>query len=821
MSRFVTLCVLLLAAPAFAQQGGGAPPTGSLTGLVLADATGEPLAQATIALYAADSAFVTGTTTGDDGHFALEGLRTGRFNIRVSYVGYESAHRPDVEVRANAPTELGTVRLLEGSASLDEAEVAAERELVEQRADRTVYNVAEQAVTAGGSALETLQTLPALEVDTDGNVSLRGNQNVAVHINGRPTPVTGAMLAGLLRQIPASNIERVEVIPNPSARNDASEMGGIINIVMKQGTSRGLGGGFTLGGGTAPNAEVSGNVSYQRGRVDLSASYGFRLDAFNLDAESNRTVGFATTPRTTLQAFTMDHLFTSHLLNTSLDYTLRPGLNATLDGSLSARVGETDHFTQYLAGPMSGASDLQTDRWTDGGHDGTNGDLALGLRREFGENHTLTGEARYTRNWDEDDDAFLNRVTDLDGGTTPVDDISRDLVVQTADEGYLQLDYVRPFTAGRFEAGAKATRRRQNNDLVFEGCVGGGPTTGDDVQCVGGEYVVDPALSNQFILDEGIYAGYVQGARTFGPVEVQLGLRSETSDRGYDLTSAGQLENRDLGTQTDLFPSAFATYTFSPGTLAKASYSRRINRPRQFMLNPFQTFDDPLNLRQGDPDLRPEFTDAFELTLQYKYFLTLSPFYRRTTDVLRQRLTVDPVTGVSLFTFANLDSDESYGADLTLTGALGPRLRGFASASVFRSVTDGGSIETGLASDALGWNVRGNVQAQLREGTDLQLFAFYRAPLEIPDGRISGFGIATLGLSQKLMEDRLTLSLRVNDLLSTSRFRWRQDDVDHTFDGFRDPALQQVTGTLTYTFGQAPRRRPQQQPQQGDGGFVF
>src|SRR5690606_37404076 len=140
--------------------------------------------------------------------------------------------------------------------------------------DRTVYNVAEQPVTTGGSALETLQTLPALEVDTDGNVSLRGNQNVAVHINGRPTPVTGAMLAGLLRQIPASNIARVEVIPNPSARNDASEMGGIINIVMKQGTSRGLGGGLTLGGGTAPNAEVSGNVSYQRGRVDLSASYG-------------------------------------------------------------------------------------------------------------------------------------------------------------------------------------------------------------------------------------------------------------------------------------------------------------------------------------------------------------------------------------------------------------------------------------------------------------------------------------------------------------------------------------------------------------------
>src|SRR5690606_2551014 len=142
------------------------------------------------------------------------------------------------------------------------------------------------------------------------------------------------------------------------------------------------------------------------------------------------------------------------------------------------------------------------------------------------------------------------------------------------------------------------TLRRQDNDLLFEDRVGGGPTTGDDMQCVGGTYTVNPALTNHFILDENVYAAYVQGARQFGPVEVQLGLRSETSDRGYDLTSAGQLERRDLGSQTDLFPSAFATYTFSPGTLVKGSYSRRINRPRPFMLNPFQTFDDPLNLRR-------------------------------------------------------------------------------------------------------------------------------------------------------------------------------------------------------------------------------
>ena len=835
MARLVTplLAALIAVLPLSAARAQGGPPGASgpptgVAGRVLDDATGDPIPSATVAVYT-DGAFVTGTAAGADGAFVLAPLRPATYEVRVSSVGYASVTREGVEVRPGVVTPLEEVRLSAATFELGETEVTAQREAVEQQADRTVYNVAGQSVTTGGSALETLQTLPSLEVDTDGNVSLRGNQNVAVHINGRPVPVRGAMLAGMLRQIPANQIDRVEVLPNPSARHDASEMGGIINIVMRQGTSRGLSGGFTLGGGTAPNGELSGNVAYQQGRVDVSASYGFRYDAFFLDAESNRTVGLTASPRTTLQAFTMDHGFASHLFNTSLDYTLRQGLNATLTGSLSARNGETDHYTQYLAGPDGAAADSETDRWTDGAHDGTNGDVTLGLRREFAQGHTLTGEARFTRTWDEDDDAFLNRLTDpATGLPVEADEVTHNVVTFTGDEGYAQLDYVRPITGGRIEAGGKATLRQQDNDVMFQTCVGGGATTPEDVGCPGGTFETDPGQTNRFVLDEGVYAAYLQGARTFGRVEAQVGLRMEHADRSYVLTAAGQDDARDLGAQTEFFPSAFLAYNVAPGTLAKASYSRRINRPRPFFLNPFATQDDPLNVRRGNPDLRPEFTDAFELTLQYKYFLTLAPFYRRTTDVIRQRLTVDPATGVSTFGVANFDSDESYGADLTLAAQLGGgRFRGFLSASAYRSVTEGGSIEAGLGSDALGWSMRGNLQARLRPGTDLQLFGFYRAPLDVPDGRISAFGITSLGISQKLMGDRATLSLRLNDVLSTTRFRWRQDDpaAGYTFDGFRDPAIQQVSASFTYTFGQAPRRRPpQQQPQQQQGpdsGFGF
>lgn len=829
--RAAGLCALVLllapAAPAALAQGfpggppggpGGSPQGGAVAGRVLDAQTSSAIPMASVALYnagGADSSFVTGAVSGEDGGFSIGPLRPGAYRVRVSSVGYTS-QTLSAEVVMGPPVALGEVRLEPSDVQLGETEVTAEREQVEQRADRTVYNVGNQSVTTGGSALESLQTLPAIEVDTDGNVALRGNQNVAVHINGRPVPVRGTMLAAMLRQIPASNVESVEVIPNPSARYEADGMGGIINIVLKEGTSRGLSGGFTLGGGTAPNGEVGGNVSYQRGRWDVTTQLGFRYDGFDLVGESNRVAG----GETTFQDFSAENGFGSVNLNTSVDYTLRPGTNLTLNGSLAGRNGDTDNLSEYLISPCptcdQGLNDRTEFQLTDGGNRGYNGDLALGLRREFAEGHTLNTEGRFTRNLDRDDDDFTFRFLDATGeNPTAPDTLAHNDVDQTTDEGYLQVDYVRPVGALRLETGGKGTLRRLGNDVAYS-------TLTD------GALVGDPGRTNDFAYDENVFAAYAQAVRPFGPVEVQVGLRAEHVTRDYTLVSAAATDERSLPTRTDLFPSAFATYTLSPGTLVKASYSRRVNRPRSFQLNPFRSFEDRRFVQVGNPDLLPEFTDAFELTLQYKFFLTLTPFYRRSSDVIRPFVEVDPATGVATFQPRNFDTDESYGADLTLAAAIpGNALRGFLSGSVYRSVVDAGSVETGLGADGIGYNARANVQARLRPGTDLQLFGFYRGPFDVPGGRISAFGIATLGLSQKLMGERATLSLRINDVLSTSRFRWETADAADgtTFVGVRNPDLQQASLTFTYTFGQAPQRRPrpqqQQQPQQDQGGFGF
>jgi outer membrane receptor protein involved in Fe transport len=794
--RYVLLLALCCAhSLSFAQS------QGSLVGQVVDEATSAPLTDASVAVFGQDDAFVTGTATGPDGRFEIDRMMPGTYQVRISFIGYTTNTVTDVSVRPGQRTDLGTITLRTDDAQLGEVEVAAERDLVEQRVDRTVYNVAAQPVTTGGNVLETLQTLPSIEVDTEGNLALRGNQNVAVHINGRPVPVRGQMLSAMLRQIPAANVERVEVLPNPSARYEPDGMSGIINIVLKEGTNRGLSGGLTVGGGSQPNAEVSGNLAFQHGKIDTYFSYGFRHDNFGMEGSSSRTT-FLTAGSSVLdQSLEVANANNSHFANGTFDYIPVRGTTIGLSGSVGMRRGNDDMLVGYVFDP--GAASRATERLVDGSTDGLNGDIAVNFRRQFdGDAHKISTEARVTRN-------SMERIQDyFDWNLTT--SAPAVLSRSSADDGTTnltyQFDYNRPLIGARVETGAKLTRRLLDNDRVVQDLNGDGPT-------------IIPGRTSDFRYEEDVYAAYAQATHAFGRIEAQAGLRAEAASRDISISASQTAYDQ---TYTSLYPSAFVMYNVEPGTSAKFSFSRRVNRPNTFFLNPTPQYEDTLMVDRGNPELRPEYTNAFEVTLQYKYFVTVTPFYRHTTDVIRRRMLFNPSTGVSTGTFQNLDSQSTYGSDVTLMAQFG-KVRGFLSGSAYRSVTEGGSIETGLASDGFLWSVRGNVQATLRPGTSVQAFAFYRAPMEVEDGRISAFGIASLGLSQQLMGDRLRLNLRLNDVFSTSRFEFNTGNENYNFQGVRNPQLQQVSAALTYTFGQQrpQRRTPQATEQQPDMNIGF
>ena len=838
-SALAAALLLALALPAQAQRPGA--PAGSVVATIADEAAGTPLPQATLALYSAqDTSFVTGGAADVDGRVQIDPVRPGRYFARVSFIGYETTRLDAFEVAAGAPTDLGEIRLMEGAAVLGEAEVTAQREFVEQQADRTVYNVQEQAVTAGGSAIETLQTLPSLEVDTDGNISLRGNQNVVIQINGRPTPVRGAFLAALLRQIPADKVERVEVIPNPSAKYEPDGMGGIVNIVLAEGTDRGLSGGLTFGGGTAPNGELGANLSYQQGKWDLNSQYGFRYDERTNNSFS--TIDNLVLNRFSDQLGESGNANLSHFFNGSALYTLSQGTTISTEGSIGYRDGSNDGLTQYLI-TLPDDSELATTRSTLTDGDNLNGDIALIFRRQFPDagaggsgnessggggfrgrgfggprggggtqtGHELAVESRYTRNVGDDYGLYTDalRAGDVTGRQRQTTD-------ETTDEASLQVDYTRPVgVAGKLEVGGKGTLQTVGNDLMYE-------------REMNGQFVVDEGQTNAFDYESQILAGYLQGAHPLGPVQVQAGLRAEYATRAFDLlTEVPQFPNIPPVSDVDadqtyfsLFPSVFVTLPFGPGTLVKGSYSRRINRPQTFFLNPFPSYEDTTLIRVGNPALDPEYTNSFDLTLQYKYFATLTPYFRRTTDVISRVLTADPTTGNRVFSARNADTEDSYGADLTLASQFfGGNLRGFLSGSMYRRVqTD---ADPDLATDGVSWNLRANAQMKVREGTEVQAFAFYNGPEEIVGGERKAFIFSSIGVNQTLT-DNLRLSARVNDPFGLAKFEFdTANDFTITSSRF-EPSIQQISATLTYTFGSNQQRmRPQQQPDQNVGGDGF
>jgi outer membrane receptor protein involved in Fe transport len=807
----VLLALVLLAPAAAAQQPAGPPGgmAGQIAGTIVDAESGDPLALATVALYLRGE-FVTGAATGPAGAFEVGPLRPGTYEVRISSIGYASQRIDEVQVRPGSPVAMGTIRLAPETALLGEAEVVAERELVEVRADRTVYNVSDQPVTAGGNALDVLETLPALDVDIDGRISLRGNQNVAVHINGRPVPIRGDQLAAFLRNLPSDQVERVEVLPNPSARFEADSMAGIINIVLRQGTSRGLSGGLSLGGGTSPSANASGNVAYQQGPLDLFASYGLRYDDRYSDGATFRDTPAA--PRRFLdQTSESDRTSLSHTFNTSVDYRLRPGLNVNARGLISARTGSTDNVTRYRFFGEIDQEDLQFMRMTDGDIRGFNGDLGIGLKRTWTpQTHELSFEARGNLNASEDNDRYTQ--TRPDGGA-PI--LQRTTLTDDTGEASLQADYVRPLGSGRVEIGGRTSFRRMTNDLV-------GASTDPET----GAVVPDPNRTNVFDYDEDVYASYLQGSQGFGDFELQLGVRAEHTATAFNLATTGETFGRSY---TDFFPSAFLAYSPWTGGTVRGGYSRRINRPRARQLNPFTSFDDPLNVRRGNPDLQPEYVDAFEVAAsQFLPFgtVSLTPFFRRTTNVIRPRFIYDPATNVTTFTQQNLDSDESYGADLTLAARIGQALSGFVSTSVYRTVTSAGNVQSGLQADAVAWTVRGNLTTRLAPNLTAQLFGFYRSPMETIDGRISSFSITNIGLRQSLMNERASISLRASDPLNMGRFEFTSTTPDFSQTGFRNWGRQRVDLTFTYNFGQMTqqqrRRRGQEQmPEMPQDEFGF
>jgi outer membrane receptor for ferrienterochelin and colicin len=780
--------------PLVAQQSGAGrpmgpmagPPPSVLLGVLLDEATGRPLQTASVEVRSArDAALLAGALTDGGGRFRIEGLPAGSYVVRATLIGYTPAQVEDIAVAPGAVRQLDPLRLSVSAVVLEGLEVRTERSHVRMEVDRTVFNARNLPSAAGGNATDVLRNVPSVDVDADGQVSVRGSSNVVIQVNGRTAPFRGDALNLFLRQLPAGTIDRVEVIPNPSARYDPEGMSGIVNIVLRQNTDLGLSAGLTVAGTSADRYNGSGTAGYQRGRMSLAGMYAINSDLRRPTGSMQRlNLLGASAGETIVQETRNRQESLGHSLTGSVDYRVRPATTVLLQASGNLNGTESLALNDFSL--LNGASSRSWTSGTGTERDLRAGDVTVGVRHVPAAGRSeVTFEARLSGSSDASEarygDASLSALREVRRNETSNRDAS------------VQLDITRMLAGFRVETGGRAEDRVIVTDLVRR------PQGGS----------VPDERSNAFDYDTRLWAAYVQGARGFGPVSVQAGLRAERADTRFDLLTLDEAyDNR----YTSLFPSASALYDLGAGRTIRLGYSRRVQRPRTGQLNPFPLQEDSISMLVGNPALQPQYTSSFDLTLQATGApgtLQLTPFHRVTTNLIRHYKTIDPATGVSTTTFRNFDRSSQLGVDATASGRVGGRLSGMLGGSMAQVSTSGESLQAGLASSALSWSVRTNASLRLDGSTDVQAFVMYRAPMKIEQGRMREFVVSNVSLRRRVLDGRGDVVLRVSDPLGRMSFGFFTADELHEQEFLRRMNARAAVLSFSYSFGRPPRLRQQ------------
>jgi ferric enterobactin receptor len=804
------LLALPLAAPAaLAAQGGTTPAPQrayELRGTIV-DTAGTPLPGASVALRLKGSTTaITGAVVGRDGSFRLIGLRPGTFSIRVTAIGFAPVIEDVTITDANPVRDLGTARLAPLAVAVSELQVTAEREVVTAEPDRNTYT-AKALAPGAANASEVLENVPSVQVDDDGKVSLRGNENVVIQVNGRPTPMRGAQLASYLKTLSASVIDRIEVVPNPSAKHDPEGMAGIINIALKQNVDLGLSGAINTAVSTADRYNNAINIGYQSGPWTTFASAGLVADTRNAIGlnDRDRFDGANTLLSASSQEIAMTPSGKGQNFNLTVDYKVNA--RDVLSNALVVNRREGGEISTTSQSLFDGSGNVidQFVRPRTVDQKGWMFDYDVAFKRQFTpRTHELAVELRFNRAYDEDsnDERRLAGGGYVDGRIDRNESVTKQLTAQ--------LDYTRALRERtRLETGWKTTSRWLDRSFNV---------TTDSAGS--GTYVPSP-LGNEFGFDEAVHAGYVVLSQGAGKWDLQAGLRGEYADRNFTLASGSFPYSR-----TSFFPSGVAAYNFSPSAQAKVSYSRRIRRPGTQELNPFPVYFDADNVFLGNPQLDPEYTDALEASLMLsgsKGMVQLSPFYRRTSSVIRIDInTADTLDGreVTSITFQNLARANSWGTDLTGQWRVAPQFNVLTNFSVFKFVTDGGSSSL-VGSDALGFTARVNMTLDVTRSFAVQGIYNYRAPMKIERGEMSAQQMANIVFRKKIQADRGTLLLRVSDPFEMIRFRVKTGDENLLQVTERNPESRWIFLGYQYNFGRPPKVRVVAPEQTGGGSVGF
>lgn len=813
-SVFAVAPTELLAQVPVAQKTTATTATGGISGALLDSATGQPLSFASIILLKAqgDSSFVAGAQTAENGAFELPKVAAGQYLLRATVLGYKPLRQVVTLTAATPSARLGALKLQPTATQLAGVTVQGERAAVQESLDKKVINVEKDLSSVGGTAVNVLQNVPSVTVAADGTVSMRGSSNITILIDGKPSNSANSGAGGnRLEQIPASSIERVEVVTNPSARYDAAGAGGVLNIILKKQKKDGWNGQAALTLGTRDKYNPSFSLNRRIGKLNMFGSVDVRNDQYRsrswsdqytlLEGESLRTYQVGNNARHNKNysgRLGFDYTLPA---NQSLTVTFEPNFNrstnsgtqlATLTGATDARIGSLFKVTENVDN-LEGSMDYRR-TWDQ--HKG----------RE------LTASTNYT--YLDADVQIGQRNTE---GSLDLLEWRQGLLVDLhAVSG--QVDYVHPLgEKARFETGMKG--QWQTN---------GGTDDFLRQQADGPGFERQPDRSFAYDFKEYLQAGYATYQQEIGKWRMQGGLRAEyTNTSGEVEGGTGPFKLEYL----NLFPSATVARTL-PGAdqRVQASYSRRLNRPNFMQLLAFPLYQDQRSYRIGNPTLRPEYINAFELGHQVtlgQASLTSTLFYRQTNNAIQRLIQVD-TTATRLYGAgavvtgqynANFGQATSYGAEVSLNQPLAKWWRLTASGALFQN-----TVTAATGNEANRRVVSGTARVMNSftptPKLDLQLTGNYRAAAVTAQGRIAPVGSVDVALRQRLFNDRAALTLRVSDIFNTQRNR--TESFTENFSATYYNKWESRVGYLGFSWylgSNKPPKKIENQQQGGGGGF--
>ncbi len=756
--RVFMVCLLGVTTTLLAQQpsrhyGQRFQANGRISGTVYDEVTHQPIEYANIILFTnRDSSQVTGTITNPDGKFYLKNIRPGNFFIAVKFIGYKSKEFSDISIRpGNSDVSLGDIQLQRSAISTEGLVVEGKKPPIEYKIDRKVIDVSQQSTTISGTAVDVLETVPSVRVDIEGNVSLRGSSNFTVLIDGHPTVMDGS---DALQQIPVSSIKNIEIITNPSAKYDPDGTAGIINVVLKKEKFSGSSGMLSLNAGF--NQKYSGDALYNyktdKYTVTLNADYGKRyFDGTQLERR--------------MTSFQSD---TSHIesngsnvfgrnrggVRGAFEYHFDSQNQLTLNGRYGHYNFKRESNSDFREWSSAFTQINQYTNTSNHSRDGIYYSVNADYLHQFNtKGHELTANLDYHTH-----DGNGTTLNELLNKYSTITSGQKSKETGPSSEYQFKVEYVYPHGKNRkFEAGyeTESNQEDQNNSQFFY----------DTTQT---KYVYQPLYSIQSRSSrntQSIYSLYSGEINQFG---YQLGIRGEYTYRNIARPDSGEFFHLN---RWDYFPSLHLSYSFAGTQQIMASYSRRIDRPRGWHLEPFITWVDAYTVRKGNPALIPEYIDSYELGYQTRLgpsFFNFDTYYRVTHNKIEHIQSVY-AENVTLESIDNIGSDYSLGGEVNLRYDVLKRWNVNLMGDFYHYRVTGSFLDNSFNRTSFNWGSRLSNTFKLGKAWQVQLDGMYHSPSVSSQGRRESFFRSNMAIRKDFMNRKLSAILQIRDIFGTSK----------------------------------------------------